>query len=153
MLDNESIRKLNERLTDAFYEAYPDVPDKNVEHMVRNFIQVVNGIMEVGDKVQGDEELVHMDVANSLVYWCVTNTSLEEFIESGSGEGDRGEPRTCLNKEETEHLVKEFAARTADWLIGLEVLREDPVLFKRFVKGALAFGAAGWERNRGLLGY
>ncbi|MBN1289186.1 MAG: hypothetical protein JXA49_06080 [Actinobacteria bacterium] len=153
MSENESIRKLNERLTDAFYEAYPDVQDKNIEHMVRNFIQVVNGIMDVGEKVQDNGEIVHMDVANSLVYWCVTNTSLEEFIESGSSKNYRDEQRTHLNKEETEHLIKEFVARTADWLIGLEVLKEDPVLFKRFVKGALAFGADGWERNRGMLGY
>lgn len=151
--ENDSIRKLNEQLTDAFYEAYPDVPDNAVEHMARNFIQVINGIMDVGEKVQGDEELYHMDIANSLVYWCVTNTSLEDFVDSGKDEVGGEEAKGKLSKEDADQLVKEFAARTSDWLIGLSVLQGEPELFKRFIKGALAFGADGWERNRGKLGY
>ena len=151
--DNEELSKLNERIGEAFREAYPDVPGNKVDHMARNFIQVVNGIIDVGEKVTGKEEATHMDIANSLVYWCIANTSLEEYLGEDSDQNEEGKTLAGLSEQDTARLFREFAARTADWLIGMDVLRDNPRLFDCFIRGALAFGAGDWEDNRGELGY
>lgn len=137
----------------AFREAYPDVSNDDIEHMARNFIQVVNGILSVGEKAEGGGKPCHMDLANSMIYWCVANTSLEDYLE-GDTDAVSADPSIArLTREEMDLLLHEFVARAADWLIGLEVLREDPELFNTFIKGALAFGAEDWEKNRGDLGH
>jgi len=55
--------------------------------------------------------------------------------------------------ETVESKIGECVAKVADWLLGLEVLRDDPELYRSFVRGALALGAADWETERGKLAY
>lgn len=153
MAERKETPELNERMIKAFRDAYPDVSVEDVEHAARNFIQVVNGILSVGEKSKASEKPSHMDVANSLIFWCIANTSLEDYLECDGGETASGPKVARLTVEEMDELVKEFVARTADWLIGLEVMREDPELFNVFIKGALSFGAGEWERNRARLGH
>ena len=144
-LGDPILDKLDTRLMRAFSDAYPDVPEDKVQHMARNFIQVIRGVIEIGRRLSDDGGITHMDIANGLVYSCVVNTRLEEFLDGGlTPEVSRGD-RT--------RIISEVVARVADWLIGLEVLKDTPELFADFVKGAVMLGAEGWEKNRGRLEY
>jgi len=64
-------------------KAYPDVPDWRAEHIARNFSQIVSGVISVGKRLPVEEtgETSHMDMVNSIVFWCVANTHLEDFLE------------------------------------------------------------------------
>lgn len=145
--------EFNDRVIKEFRDAYPDVPIDKVEHIARNFIQVVTGILSVGEKCDNGEMPSQMEIANSTIYWCVANTALEDYlgVDSGVATGDSLKGR--ITEDEMDSLIKEFVARIADWSIGLKVLQEDPDLFRVFIRGALAFGARNWEQNRGALGH
>ena len=128
-----ALDELDKRITSAFKEAYPDVPPGELKHMARNFTQVVNGIIDIGRKVGGDRECSHMDVANSFVYWCVANTYLDDLC---GGEWDPAleESRGArISPEEKMKLMREVVARTADWLLGMEILKRDPELYDTFI--------------------
>jgi len=148
-----TLDELDDRIDSAFQEAYPDVPLDELKHMARNFTQVVNGIVDIGRKVGSEAKHSHMDVANSLIYWCVSSTRLEDLC---SGEWDPAleDPGIArISPREKSMLMGEFVARVADWLLGMEVLREFPELYNTFINGAIALGTEGWEKNRGKLDY
>jgi len=150
-LREPTLDELDERIASAFQDAYPDVPPEDLKHVARNFTQVVNGIIDIGRKVGGEGEHSHMDVANSFVYWCVANTRLDDLC---SGEWDPAleDSRVArISPREKSMLMAEFVARAADWLLGMEALREFPELYGTFIRGAVALGTEGWERNRGKL--
>jgi hypothetical protein len=132
----------------AFARAYPDVPPESVEHMARNFAQVIGGVVDIGRRAEGStDDVSHMDIANSMVFWCVANTHLEDFFES---EDEETGP-ACIPGADVENLLREFAARTGDWLAGMEALKDEPELLRSFVKGSMTMGTAQWERDRGRL--
>lgn len=136
-------------IIEAFSEAYPRIPEDDLVHMARNFTQVVEGLIVIGERMGGEEDVSHMDVANSIVSSCVANT-FEEF------QGDKSGSDTTFNIEadKMKILMEECVARVADWLLGLKVLEEvDPVSYRMFVRGAAAFGGGDWERNRGRIRY
>lgn len=142
---------LEEGVISAFSSAYPGIPPDEITHMARNFTQVIRGIIDIGERTGGDREMSHMDVANGLVCSCVANTSLEELHE-GRWDPLLEDPSISrISDEEMKNLLEECVARVADWLLGLEVLRSDPEACRKFITGALALGASGWERDRGKL--
>lgn len=149
--DGPDLRDLEEMLLEAFAEAYPEVEADELGHMARNFIQVMQGIIDFGERLGLEGEVSHMDVANGLVYWCFANTSLEDIHSGRTAGGLTAGPR--ITEEEMRTLISECQARAADWLIGLDVLRGETELYRKFVKGAVALGAVGWERDRGKLKY
>lgn len=147
------MRWLEAQIFSAFSDAYPGVEKGKLEHMSRNFVQVVQGIIEIGGKVASqDEGITQMDIANGLVYWCVASTSLEDFF-SGKYHRVEGGERVGLNEAEVRAILGECVARVSDWLLGLEVLKSHPEIFRKFVKGAVALGASDWERDRSKLRY
>ncbi|MHB8895237.1 MAG: hypothetical protein ACYC99_08710 [Candidatus Geothermincolia bacterium] len=154
----DSDKQDNERLCNvmiaAFEKAYPDVSHSRIEHMARNFVQVVGGVIDIGSRVptNADGTLTHMDVANSMVFWCIANTRLEEFCENGVKRGEEGR-RPVIPAEDADLLRREFAARIADWLAGMEALKADPETYASFIRGTLAIGTRDWETNRGELGF
>ncbi|MFH1833539.1 MAG: hypothetical protein ABH877_00825 [bacterium] len=150
--EEPELHDLEERLLQAFEEAYPEVEKGERSHMARNFIQVMQGIIDFGERLGLEGEVTHMDIANGLVYWCFANTSLED-ISSGKDSGGGPATGAHITEREMQELISECQARVADWLIGLEVLRDEPELYRKFVKGAVALGAVGWERDRGKLKY
>ncbi|MFH1149781.1 MAG: hypothetical protein V1748_04845 [Actinomycetota bacterium] len=127
------------RIAERFRRAYPEVPADRLEHMARNFIQVVNGVIEIGNRTGAQGEPSHMEVANGLVYWCVATTLEETAV------GCRG---ASVDASGLDVLMREVVIRVADWLLGLEVLRDYPALYRAFVKGAIAAGASDWETSR-----
>lgn len=148
------LEDMEAKIIAAFRGAYPGIPDDKLVHMARNFTQVLNGIISIGELSGGEEEVSHMDVTNGLVYSCVTSTFLEELREGEWKPAEGGEPARRINEEEMQKLQNEIVARVADWLLGLEVLRGgDPGDYRNFVKGALALGVVDWERDRGNLSY
>ena len=149
--DNE---QLCEIMISAFSRAYPDVPTERIQHMARNFVQVVSGMIDIGRRVgrEGNGHLSHMDIANSMVFWCISNTRLEDFCE-GSGRTRRADSTPVISEEEARLLQREFSARVADWLVGVEALKGETDLYESFIRGSLALGVSDWENNRAELGY
>jgi hypothetical protein len=137
-------------ISSAFREAYPDVPDERLEHIARNFIQVISGVIDVGARNHPDstEKPTHLDMVNSIVYWCVANTHLEDFIEK-PGEPSTGE--RVIPAAEADLLMQEVCARVADWLAGLEALKARPELYDAFINGSLAMSGNHLKRTRDAL--
>ncbi len=135
--------QLGAELEDAFLEAYPGLPPAKARHMARNLTQVITGVIDIGMKSFNERGISHMDTANALVYWCTTNSSLEEAVSAGL----RGEAAEAWMGR----ITGELAARAADLLICLEVLRRHPALHDAFIRGTIALGTSGWERDRGKL--
>ncbi|MBU1670444.1 MAG: hypothetical protein KKF41_15360 [Actinobacteria bacterium] len=131
--------EMGSRIAGAFRRAYPEVPADRLEHMARNFIQVVNGVIEIGNRTGAQGVPSHMEIANGLVYWCVATTLEETAV---------GCRAASFDVPGLDVLMREVVIRVADWLLGLEVLREYPDLFSAFVKGAVAAGASEWETGR-----
>jgi hypothetical protein len=132
--------ELGAELEDAFLRAYPDMPEERARHLARNLTQVIAGVIDIGARVSGTVELTHMDTANALVYWCTTGGYLEE-VAAGRLEG----------AVEPERLTRELSARVADLLICIEVLSGHPSTYEAFIRGSIALGTSGWERERGKL--
>lgn len=143
-VSNADQAEMESRMAGAFRRAYPDVPADRLEHMSRNFTQVVNGIIEIGNRTGDGGEPTHMDVTNGMVYWCMANTVLEDLSAALPRAGG-------LQATELDAVMREIVARVGDWMLGLEVLRDYPELFGAFVKGAVAAGASDWETSRGGL--
>jgi hypothetical protein len=131
---------IKERVIEAFGSAYPEVPAGKLEHMARNFTQIIRGIINIGETVGGEGEVSHIEMVNGLVYSCVANTFLDEADKGGTDEA-------------IESRMGECVAKVADWLLGLEILRDEPELYASFVRGAVALGAADWETERGKITY
>jgi hypothetical protein len=142
--------ELRDRLEEAFIKAYPEVPPNEARHMARNLTQVIIGVVDIGEKVGAAGDITHMDLANTLVYWCIVNTHLE--IRDGK-RNTAGSSSVSLSDQETQRLLSELVARAADMLIGLEVLSKTPEHYNAFIIGSVALGASNWERDRGKLGY
>jgi len=147
------VRELEERVMSAFRSAYPQVPGEQLDHMARNFTQIVSGIINIGERIGERTEYSQMDIANGLVYACFANTYLEELHSGQHDPALAGPSGSRISDEEMKRLLSECVARVADWLLGMEILREDPELFSKFVIGAVMLGARDWERNRGNLSY
>jgi len=142
--DEVRLDELELKVLAAFADAYPDIPTPDRNHMARNFTQVLHGIISIGEKLGAAGEVNHMDLANGLVYSCFYNTRLEE-LQSDECDGTG----SCVTSEDMSEVLRECVSRVADWLLGVEVLRTtDPEQFENFVKGAVALGATGWERDR-----
>lgn len=128
----------------AFERAYPEREAAALEHAVRNFSQVVSGVIDIGMK-QGStsEEVTPTELANSMVVWCVANSRLEDYFEAGVGHLARSGP---IPAAEADQLMREIAARTADWLVGIEALKAEPRLYSAFIKGSASLGASWADR-------
>lgn len=151
---SSQLEDLEARIITSFREAYPGMPDDKLVHMARNFTQVLNGIISIGELSGDDADISHMDVTNGMVCSCVTSTFLEELRDGEWQPAAEDAPAKRITDEEMQKLQNEIVARVADWLLGIEVLRQsDPADYRSFVKGALALGAEGWERDRGNLSY
>jgi len=150
MSDDEEFQlSMEGRILSEFSAAYPDIEREKLVHMSRNFTQVMRGIIDIGERIGDDGEVSQMDVANGLVYSCMVNTRLEDMVGVPSGDG-----RSSVSAEDFEALVEECVARVSDWLIALEIMRQEgPEVYRRFIKGAVALGAADWKRDRGGLRY
>jgi hypothetical protein len=131
---------LQERAFETFRSAYPEVPAGKLEHIARNFVQIIRGIINIGETVGGEGEVSHIEMVNGLVYSCVASTFLDETDTGGMD-------------DTVESKMGECVAKVADWLLGLEILREEPELYASFVRGAVALGAVDWETERGKLTY
>lgn len=144
--------KLYALISSAFADAYPDLPEWRVEHMARNFCQVVGGAIDFGNRVGQDAagKPTHMDLVNSIVFWCIANTHLEDYFEKPGSPSGHGAP---IPAGETQQLMREFCARVGGWLAGLEALKAEPELYDAFIMGSVALGVTDWERNRGELGF
>jgi len=143
---------LRERVIEAFRSAYPDVPAGKLEHMARNFTQIIRGIINIGETVGGEGEVSHIEMVNGLVYSCVASTFLDDTDKSGKGTPSAGKGQGGTD-EVIGGRMGECVAKIADWLLGLEILRDDPELYTSFVRGAVALGAADWETERVKLTY
>ena len=143
---------LQEHLIETFRSAYPEIPAGKLEHMARNFNQIIRGIITIGETVGGEGEVSHIEMVNGLVYSCVAGTFLDK-----THKNEKGAPSGLTGQggmdETVESKMGECVAKIADWLLGLEILREEPELYASFVRGALALGAADWETERGKLSY
>lgn len=145
--------ELREKLEQAFEKAYPDIPVDDARHMARNLTQVITGTIDIGEKVGASGDVSHMDVANAFVYWSMCNTYLED-IHKGKRNAELTDVESpSLSDGEMYALTDEFVARTADLLLGLEVLAEYPEMYRAFIRGSVALGASHWERSRGKLAY
>ena len=133
-------------LLPAFVRAYPGRDPGALEHAVRNFSQVVCGVIGLAcrDGVEDDGEVTPEELANSMVVWCVANSRLEDYFECGGVSEVRSLP---IPADEVEKLMKEIVTRAADWLIGIEALKCEPLLYSAFVKGSAALGS-GWSGSR-----
>jgi hypothetical protein len=131
---------LQERVIEAFRSAYPEVPDAKLEHMARNFVQIIRGIISIGEASGGEGAVSHIEMVNGLVYSCIASAFMDDAEE-------------CVIDEAVASKMDECVAKVADWLIGLEILRDNPELYESFVRGAVELGAADWETNRGKLSY
>lgn len=136
----EREHELESMVVSSFREAYPDVPPDEIEHMARNFTQVLQGLVSIGEKI-GGQDVNHMDEANGMVYFCVASTIIEELQEKGVLPDD-------ISEEKMGRMLGECVVRVADWLLGREILKRDEELFRKFVSGAVAMGASSWEKNR-----
>lgn len=141
---------LGEELQKAFSDAYPELPAEKARHMARNLAQVVAGVIDIGMRIE-DAGITHMDVANTVIYWCVTNSYLEDIASGRREPGPTGAGAEGLSEEEMSRLMREFAARAADILVCLEVLSRHPDLYRAFIRGSLSIGASSWEGDRGKL--
>jgi hypothetical protein len=152
--DEFGVEELEQRVVSAFLSAYPAIAEDRLVHMARNFTQVLNGVISIGEMAGGPDDIDHMDVANGMVFSCVSSTYLEE-LQDGEWNPILEDPSLSrISEEEMQKLKNEIVARVADWLIGLEVLRNaDPGLYRDFVRGAVALGATDWETDRGKLSY
>jgi hypothetical protein len=150
-IEEENGDNLCDLITVAFRRAYPEVSAGSVEHMARNFTQVVSGVIDIGRRARdvAEAEVSHMDLANCLVYWCIANSHLEDFFPR------EGEPEAAgqISASEARLLLEEFSARIADWLVGIEALKDHPGLIESFVKGTRVMGTEDWERDRGRLSF
>ncbi|MDD5447819.1 MAG: hypothetical protein PHO53_01445 [Actinomycetota bacterium] len=135
-----NLENLDENLYEAFRKAYSGLAESEIRHAFRNFVQVVRGLIEIGDKSDIDVDTEYVDVANVLAHWCVRSLLLEK-----SKEGKRSE----LLGEEMDSLVREISARLADWLLGLDVLKANPELFKAFIRGAIVAGGLSLGKDEG----
>jgi hypothetical protein len=124
----------------AFERAYPGRDAAALEHSVRNFSQVVSGIVDLAARrgLDSGEEVTLPEFASSMVAWCVANSRLEDYFEDGDGHAARSGP---IPADEVEGLMSEIVARAADWLIGIEALKSERVLYSAFVKGSAALSA------------
>jgi hypothetical protein len=97
----------------------------------------VGGVIDVGARTRQDitEKPTHMDMVNSIAFWCVAKTRLEDFIER-PGSPSSGE--RVIPTAEADLLFREVCARIADWSAGLEALKTRPELYDAFIKGSLA---------------
>ena len=130
---------------EAFLAAYPELSDDAAKHAARNMAQVISGTIDIGRKAGAGGEVTHMDVANALVYWCVTGASPEARLEAPEGgEGSAG--TGSIDREE-------LAARAADFMLALDVLSVEPELLAAFIHGTSALGTSRWERDRGKIHY
>jgi hypothetical protein len=129
-------------LMPAFARAYPGRDPAALEHSVRNFSQVVSGVIDLAMK-QGfsdDGEVSPRELANSMVVWCVANSRLEDYFECSDRHAARSLP---IPSGEVDALMSEIVTRAADWLIGVEALKCEPFLYSAFIKGSAALGD-GW---------
>lgn len=140
-------RDLYDLMLPAFLRAYPELAPDSLQHTVRNFIQVLSGIIDFADRkgLSCDGEVTQLELANCLVFWCIANSHLEDYFENGHSA--RSGP---IPEGEVAALMKEFTTRAADWLVGMEALKTDPRLFCAFVKGSADLGAD-WVADRGEL--
>lgn len=140
-----NLDNLDERLYEAFEKAYPNLEEGEVRHASRNFVQVVRGLIEIGGKSDFDVDAGYAEVANVLAYWCVQSLFLEKLTE-----GKRGKVGIVrITGEEIDSLVREISARLADWLLGLDVLKENPELFEAFIRGATVAEELSSKDNEG----
>jgi hypothetical protein len=135
--------ELGVELEDAFRKAYPELPPDRARHIARNLTQVIMGVIDIGTRAPGVGGITHMDTANALVYWCTANSRLEEVF---SAKPDRAPADVQISS-----INAELAARVADLLICLEVLQQHPAMYDAFIRGTIALGSSGWERDRGKL--
>jgi len=156
--DEKAVRnEFREKLVEAFLQAYPDIPSCDAKHSARNLAQVISGVVDIGDRTEA-EETTHMDAANAFVYWCVANTELEPFFKgtnngSESARGSLVDSPLVYDRQAMEELLDGFVARAADMMIGLQVLSENPDLFRSFVRGSAVIGAYHREKNRAKIEY
>ena len=127
----ETSARIGARLVEAFLEAYPELSEEAAKHAAGNLAQVISGTIDIGRKADGGVEVMHMDLANALVFWCATGAG-------GAGTG-------CESRE--------MAARAADLMLALDVLSEEPELLAAFIRGTSTLGTSGWERDRGKIRY
>ena len=137
--EHQEIPNIYDTVMPAFKRAYPGRDAAALEHSVRNFSQVVSGIVDLAVKrgLDSGEEVTPTELANSMVVWCVANSRLEDYFEDGDGHAARSGP---IPADEVEGLMSEIVARAADWLIGIEALKSEPVLYSAFIKGSATLG-------------
>src|SRR5450756_1167588 len=76
---------LQEHLMETFRSAYPEIPAGKLEHMARNFNQIIRGIITIGETVGGEGEVSHIEMVNGLVYSCVASTFLDKTHKNEKG--------------------------------------------------------------------
>jgi len=138
--EHQEIPDIYDTVMPAFERAYPERDAAALEHSVRNFSQVVSGIVDIAVKkgLAGGDEVTPTELANSMVVWCVANSRLDDYFEDGRGHAARTGP---IPPEEVAGLMGEIVARAADWLVGVEALKAEPFLYTAFIKGSAALGA------------
>jgi len=138
--EHQEIPNIYDTVMPAFKRAYPGRDAAALEHSVRNFSQVVSGIVDIAVKkgLAVGDEVTPAELAYSMVVWCVANSSLEDYFEDADGHAARTGP---IPHEEIEGLMREIVTRAADWLVGIEALKAEPFLYTAFVKGSAALGA------------
>ena len=141
---------LNARLVESFREAYPELAPEEAEHAANNMAQIVSGVISIGEKTDPEWDIKHVDVANALVYWCVSGTPLEKLLKIETGNEDNSAAFDLESATEARGIL---VARAADFLLALGVLSEEPDLFSAFIKGSVSLGTSDWQADRGKLRY
>lgn len=139
---------LGRRLEEAYREAYPGLEPARARHKARNLTQILAGVIDISERLGQPGEITQAEIAAALVYWCASNTYLEELREG------RRDPALCdpaspgISAEEAELILSEFSANAADMLLAMDVLRQDERLLAAFVRGTAALGAPGLATGR-----
>lgn len=141
-------KDLGRRIERAYGEAYPELDPAEARHRARNLTQVLAGVIDLSERLGQPGEITQVELAETLVYWCISNTYLEDLREG------KRDPLICdpsspgITQAEIDLLVRQLAATAADMLLAIDVLREDERLLAAFVKGTVAMEGHGLEADR-----
>ncbi len=138
---------LGEMLEEAYRSAYPELEPGEARHRARNLTQIVTGVINVSERIGEPGEISQPELARALIYWCTSNTYLEDLREG------RRDPAICdpsspgISGREIDRITTELSVTAAEMLVAIDVLRQDDRLLAAFVKGTAALGPPGLEAD------
>lgn len=137
--------ELRDALQQAYSEAYPELDAGDARHRARNLAQVITGVVAISERLGEPGGITQAELAGALIYWCVSNSYLEDLAAGGRDPALGGLDVPGVTVPELERIRSDLAAAAADILLAIDVLRRDPGMLAAFVKGTLALREGGRE--------